>query len=145
MFDIITTEPDDSAVQTAINTVAQDKSNVVSAKGSYVLTTPTASHTEGGGGEDRNVLVIIGHGSANSLSDCQTWACYKKQFSHLNIEWDKKTSVYIVSCSTAGQSYSAFVHGNFAREVKATFPEATVWASSTPVNARTLEGDWEKL
>lgn len=151
MFDIITTELDDNAVSTAVSTVAHGAPSdcefeVASAHGNFVLTVPPrTSRTEGDGGASRDVLVIVGHGSANGLSKCATWADYKKQFEHANIDWTSKKQVYIVSCSTAADSNLAFFHGNFANEVKNDFKNATVWASSTVVNARTLEGTWQKL
>ena len=145
MFDIITTQYDNSAVKEAVETVAMGKQGIIEANGSYRLTVEGRRHaTEGDGGASRRVLVIVGHGSANGLSGCRTWAEYKIIFGNL-IEWSEKDTVYLVSCRGADESFEALGFGNISREVAKDFPDATVWASSTPVFVTTLQGTWEKV
>lgn len=144
MYDIITTEDYDETVMLAVNAIIKGVGVVPSTGGNYVFRTPSAARTAGNGGKNTDILVVVGHGSADSLSGMKNWKAYQSEFPNSGISWDTKTAVYVVACSTSG-SGNAFLHGNFARTVKAAFPRATVWASSSPVNALHLTGNWEKI
>lgn len=146
MFDIVTIEPEDAVVKKAVSTV-QTGNDIVSAPAEgYRYTALSTTLTKGDGGAAKKVLVVIGHAGADTLSGESTWSNYvKKVTATVDPGWrDDKTSVFLVACSTAATG-TKFVHGNIATEVKAQFPNATVWASSTAVSATDLSGDWEKI
>lgn len=140
MFDIVTITPEDDAVEIAVDALMNRKTKIVNpTKGFRFVTHNSAQEIDGGGSEQ--ILVIVGHGSANSLSGCKTWAEYQSNVcSDVNWKSDKK-SVYIVACSTADDG-EKFFYQNIADEIKKRFFGAKVWASSTVVNAKDLSGDW---
>jgi hypothetical protein len=144
MYDIVTIEPEDEIVQRAINCIIGRETNVTyPPKGGYRLIYRNVFHKEGDGG-DSNVLVIVGHGSPNGLSGTKTWRAYCEELT-AEIDWKKgKNSIFIVACSANGKGQK-FGYGNFAREIKDAYPKATVWASSSAVDANGLEGDWKTL
>ncbi len=146
MFDIVTIEPDDETVKKALKTV-QDGNNIVSApKAGYRYTALNATAMSGDGGTATKVLVVIGHAGPDTLSGETSWSNYvKKVTATVDPGWrDDKTTVYLVACSTAATG-TKFAYKNISDEVKAQFPNATVWASSTVVSATDLSGDWEKI
>lgn len=146
MYDIITTTPDDKTVMNAVNSIIKGGGVIPSPGGNYVFSTPNASQQEGNGGTGGHTLVIVGHGSAGSLSGCKDWSTYKSEFSGRDISWNSKTTVYIVACSTAAEGGSDyFNYQNFASTVKKDFPNATVWASKGNVGSISKNGDWEKI
>jgi len=144
VYDIITTEDDDQTVMAAVDAIIQGVGVVPATGGNYVFRTPTAARQSGNGGRNENILVVVGHASADRLSGMRNWSAYKSEFPNSGIQWNTKTAVYLVACSTAGQG-NTFLHGNFAGTVKAAFPHAVVWASESPVNALHLTGSWVRL
>lgn len=143
MFDIVTITPEDDAVEIAVDALMNRKAKIVSpTKGFRFVTHNSAQEIDGGGSEQ--ILVIVGHGSPDSLSGCKTWAEYKSNVFKSVDCWSDKKSVYVVACSTDSNS-NKFCYRNIADEIKESFSSATVWASSTPVNAGDLTGNWEKL
>lgn len=147
MYDIVTIEPEDRVVQTAYNNVIGGHLGVLpNPNGNYRLVVPGAVHTQGNGGTGSAVLVVVGHGSANSLSGAANWAAYVEEVGRDRVNWGEKTSVYLLACSTAAPDGNAFLHGNFAGSVRHAFGNnVTVWAASTAVGAGTLSGDWVRL
>lgn len=144
MFDIVTLEPEDGVVMSAINAIVDGQGAIPGPKRNYRLVVPGALRVEGNGGTGSSVLVVVGHASANVLSGCKSWAAFRQDVGDV-VPWAEKTSVYLAACSTAGDDGRQFLHGNIANEVKAAFPNATVWASSSNVSAGTQSGDWQKL
>lgn len=145
MFDIITIEPDDSVVMAAVNTITQGKAVIAQPKDGFRVFARDAVHVEGKGGSS-NILIIVGHASADSLSGSKTWQGFAQQVTATaDPNWNAdKSSVFIAACSTAG-SGTKFGYGNFANEIKAAFPHAVVWASKTAVYATDLSGDWVQV
>lgn len=78
MFDIITIEPDDSVVMAAVNTITQGKAIIAKPKDGYRVFARDALHVEGAGGS-ADMLIIVGHASADSLSGCKTWKGFAEQ------------------------------------------------------------------
>lgn len=144
MFDIVTLEPEDAIVMTAINAIVNGKGAIPSPSGNYRLVVPGDLQVEGDGGTGSKVLVVVAHGSVNSLSGYPTWAAFRDEVGN-RVPWTEKTTVYLAACSNAGEDGTQFLHGSIANEVKAAFPGATVWASSSDVSADTQSGDWHKL
>ena len=128
----------------AVSSIVRGQGAIPGPNGNYRFFVPGDQRVEGDGGTMSRVLVVIGHGSPNSLSSCKTWAEYRESVGE-RIDWKDKTTVYLASCSLAGEDGSQFLHGNIANEVKATFPNATVWASSVNVGSHTQSGDWHRL
>jgi hypothetical protein len=119
MFDIVTTEPEDKAVMTAVEVIKSGKAKLLGPKAGYRFIAVNDVAVAGCGGAEERVLVIV--------------------------DWRRgKDRVFLVACLTAGVG-TKFVHGNFANEVKAAFRGATVWASEGPVSASTLAGDWLRV
>ncbi|MBC1239128.1 hypothetical protein [Nostoc sp. 2RC] len=147
MYDIITTESEDTAVNQAVNSVIQGNVGVItSPNGHYRFITPSNTLLEGNGGQDQEVLVIVGHGSGDSLSGFKVWSRYKDDFKTQDLDWKTKKIVYILACSTASDEQQAYLgYKNFAETVKKDFPEATVWAASSSVSSQTLLGNWQKV
>jgi hypothetical protein len=147
MYHIITAQEGDNVVQLALKTVIEGKEGVLPGpSGNYIFVTPDSYKKEGDGGSKKNTLVVVGHGSSTSLSGCKNWTEYKKRFDKHNIDWDNKDHVYLLACNTAVEENANYVfYKNFADTVKSGFPNATVWACSSTVSGKTLNGDWEKL
>jgi len=144
MFDIITTEPEDSAVKMAVNVITTNPKAMISVPHSgFRYIAINAQHTEGDGGSGKDVLVVVGHAGPDSISGASTWSAYVQEVTaKVDPDWRKnKKTVYLVACSTAG-SGQKFLYQHIAQEVKNAFPGATVWASTTAVSARDLSGDW---
>jgi hypothetical protein len=145
MYDIVTLEPDNDEVKTALEKILGGQSDVIpDPKGGYTLFKPNAKPVERNGGGTESVLVIVGHGGPNVLSGKLTWREYKQA---LPGAWTERTpkSVWIVSCSTAGEGHG-FLTGNIAREVKRDYPDPiSVWASETGVDPEDLTGDWQVM
>jgi hypothetical protein len=143
MYDIVTLEPEDIAVITAVNAIKDGEGAIPGPNGNFRLFVPDNIRQEGNGGKSTRTLVIVGHGSANSLSGEKTWRGYRET---LPGDWGYDPDrVYVAACKTAGENGNAFLHGNIAREIKAAYPNATVWASTSDVTNRTQSGDWEKV
>ncbi len=145
MYDIVTLEPEDPVVMTAVNAIRTGQGAIPGPNGNYRFIVPGDVHVEGNGGVNSHVLVVVAHGNANSLSGRPTWAQYRGDVGHGAVNWGNKTHVYIAACSVAQGGGQAFLHGNIANEVAAFFPNATVWASSSNVSANTQNGDWHIL
>jgi len=143
-YDIVTLEPEDPVVMNAVNAIIKGTGAIPGPNGNYRFIAGNAVHVEGDGGANSQVLVVVAHGNANSLSGYSSWADFRNSVS-VNVDWANKTTVYLAACSTAGEDGAQFLHGNIANEVKAAFPNATVWASSSNVGSGTQSGDWHKL
>jgi hypothetical protein len=144
MYDIVTHEPEDHVVETAYNSIIGGHGAIPGPTGGYRLIVPGNTHAHGDGGAHSATLVVVGHGNVNSLSGYANWAAYQKNVNQ-HVNWAEKTHVYLAACSVNAPDGTAFLHGNFARSVKAAFPHAIVWASSSNVTARTQAGDWHQL
>lgn len=145
MYDILTLEPEDKVVIRAVNALIAGRTTLTHPAGNYRLLTPGGTHVEGDGGSGVEILVIVGHGSADALSGCASWPKYREHFED-EVDWDHKSVVYLAACSLSGDGGRAFEHGHFAAGVRKGFPRrVTVWASSTAVRGGDLTGDWEKL
>jgi len=150
MYVIVTLEMKDELVRKAINVIIKGRAGVLPGpKGNYCLFAVDAENPtqrEGDGGARSDVLAIVGHGGANDLSGCSTWQQFRQRTSHV-VDWTQinPASVYIVACSTSAEDGRQFLHGNIARNIKAAFPYATVWASSSGVEADRLTGDWQQV
>ncbi len=147
MYDIVTLEPGDPVVMTAVNAIRVGQGAIPGPNGQYRLIVPGGvPFQEGNGGVNSHVLVVVAHGNANSLSGRPTWAQFRNDVGHDAVDWGNKTQVYIAACSAAQGGGQAFLHGNIANEVRAFFPpNVTVWASSNNVDANTQNGDWQQL
>lgn len=148
MYDIITTTPEDKAVSAAVNVIIKGNAGVIPAPGgNYVYTAAGSSFKEGDGGAAAQTLVVVGHGSPTSLSGEKTWKDFASNFS--SVDWREKSRVYVVACSTAGETDTEeehlFFYKNFAHTVKAAFPNAVVWAAVSKVGSQSLTGDWEQI
>ena len=144
MYDIVTLEPDDKIVMAAVNAIVKGEGAIPGPKGNYRFIARNGLYIEGDGGNSCAVLVVVGHGNADSISGCDTWSELKQRVGG-DIDWKGKQTVYIVACSTYGEDGSKFLHGNIASEIKQDFPNATVWASASAVSSSTQSGDWHKL
>ena len=145
MYDIVTLEPEDPVVMTAVNAIRNGQGAIPGPNGNYRFIVPGNVYVEGDGGVNSHVLVVVAHGNANSLSGRPTWDQFRIDVGHGAVNWGNKTHVYIAACSTAQGGGQAFLHGNIANEVNAFFPNATVWASDSDVDAHTQNGDWHIL
>ncbi len=146
MYDIVTLEPGDPVVMIAINAIVAGQGAIPGPNGHFRVIMPGGMPFQGGdGGVNSHVLVVVAHGNANSLSGRPTWAQFLDDVGHDAVNWGNKTHVYIAACSAAQGGGQAFLHGNIANEVRAFFPNATVWASSSNVSAITQDGDWQQL
>lgn len=149
MFDIVTIEPEDEVVKSAINLIINGKGHPIpSPGGNYRYIAVDAVHMQGNGGASCEILCIVGHADADDLSGEKTWKNYVQAVSAGSTDWkSNKTSVYLVACSTAGTDGTKFLHGNIANEIKSSFPGAKVWASSTDVGVTDsgFTGEWQKL
>jgi hypothetical protein len=141
VYDIVTTEPEDRVVMIAVNAIVRGEGAIPGPNGNYRFVVPGDIKVEGDGGTNNSTLVVVAHGSAQSLGGRQTWRSFRETLGD-NISWTDAKKVYLAACSTAGEDPSRFLHGSIAAEVKAAFPLATVWASSTNVDSRTQSGDW---
>ncbi|NVD96660.1 hypothetical protein [Massilia sp. BJB1822] len=147
MFDIVTLEPDDAVVAKAIDTIIKVANHTVNAPSDgYRYIAGNTVTVEGDGGSQSNVLVIVGHAGADSLSSKKTWKSYMQAVTAaVDPDWRVgKKSVFLVACSTAGEG-TKFGYGNMATEIKEWFSTATVWAASDPVSAKDLSATWHKL
>lgn len=147
MFDIVTLEPEDSAVEMAVAVVTTNQSDVVGVpKTGYRFIAINNVRVEGDGGSDKDVLVVIGHAGPDSISGARTWAEYVQGVTaKADPDWrSNKKTVFLVACSTADAGQK-FLYRNIADEVKKAFPKATVWASTTAVSARDLTGTWTQV
>lgn len=146
MYDILTFESEDDTVKKAVNAVRKGQSGVTpNPEENYRFIVPSKLYKEGNGGENKSTLVLVGHGSANKLSGQDTWDEYKENFRDY-IGGITYTTIFIVACSTANEKGgNKFAYQNWAQTLKKAYPNATVWASSTEVNAETLEGDWVQV
>ena len=144
MYDIVTLEPEDAVVMTAVDAIVQGAGAIPGPNGNYQFYASGSTEAVGDGGRASTVLVVVGHGGANSLSGRSTWKEYREDVGS-SVPWAEKTRVYLAACSTAGGNGASFLHGNIAQEVKAAFPNAKVWASSSSVSSRTQSGDWQLL
>lgn len=144
MYDIFTLEPENAAVMTACNNVARGVGLLPATNNHYRFIVPGDVHVNGNGGATERILVLVGHGAVNRLSRHNTWRTYADDIHSVDLR--EKTSVFLLSCGTAGEDGRAFVHGNFANEVKQAFgPAVRVWASTTSVDGTTMLGDWVQL
>jgi hypothetical protein len=141
VYDIVTTEPEDRVVIIAVNSIVNGEGAIPGPDGNYRFAVPGSMRVEGDGGTKSSTLVVVAHASAKSLGGQQTWRSFREALG-ADIRWADVTKVYLAACSTAGEDPSRFLHGSIAAEVKAAFPHATVWASSTNVGSRTQSGDW---
>jgi hypothetical protein len=144
MYDIVTLEPEDKDVMTAVNAIIDAEGAIPGTNGNYRFFVPGAVSVEGDGGANSHVLVVVAHGNVNSLSGHKSWADFQNSVPE-GVDWANVTTIYIAACSVAGEDGTAFLNGNIANEVKAAFSNATVWASSSDVNSGTLAGDWHML
>jgi hypothetical protein len=147
MFDIVTMQPEDNIVETAINSIIQGKGVIPSPNGNYRYFAVDTVHTVGDGGAGRQVLVVVGHGSPNTLSGYESWKRFKEDVNshHKNSDiFGNKKTVYIAACSIGGEG-NQFLYGNIAQEIKNDFPNATVWVSISKVGSITQSGDWQQL
>ena len=144
MFDIVTIEPKDAVVLKAVHTLTEGNAVIANPSGNYRFIARNACLAEGDGGTNKEILVIVGHASPDSISHCRTWQAFKQDVT-VDVDWTTgKTSIYIAACSTAGEG-TKFAYGNFANEIKAAFPNAVVWASNSAVDANDLSGDWQQV
>ncbi|TWI77955.1 hypothetical protein IQ13_4197 [Lacibacter cauensis] len=142
MYTIYCIELADPVVETAYAALQNDTQVVLPpTNGNYVLVTGNSSQVFGDGNPTKNIAVILGHGSPNGVSGQKTYLLYAAR---LHSSPANPSSIYVVSCDTAAEG-SLFAYGNFANSVKTAFPEATVWASETGVDADTFEGDWVQV
>lgn len=144
MYDIVTLEPEDAVVKTAINAIVKGQGAIPGPDGNYRFIARNAVLVEGDGGADSAVLVVVGHGDTNRLSGCKTWSEFKGYLGG-DIDWQEKGIVFLAACATAQEGGLQFLHGNIANDIKKNFPHATVWASASNVSASTQQGDWQKL
>lgn len=142
MYDILTLEPDDKVVMVAVNSIIKGGGFVPKPPGNYQFWARNAMKKKGDGGSTSDTAVIVGHANANSISDCKNWSQFQENFTE--VDWGKKTKVYLVACSTNGEG-NKFVYGNIATEIKSNLPNAIVWASTSPVYADDQSGDWHLL
>lgn len=145
MFDIVTLEPEDPIVMSAVNGIVGGQEGPLPSPGkNYRLYLGSASSKEGDGGTAKHVVAIVGHGAANVISGHGTFKSYLADCSG-EIDWKNATSIYLVACSTSASDGRAFLTGHIAQEVADTFPKAAVWASPTAVTAKNQAGDWDKV
>ncbi|WP_020476486.1 hypothetical protein [Zavarzinella formosa] len=144
MYDIVTLEPEDKVVMAAVNAIIAGNGAIPGPNGNYRFIAPGGTKVAGDGGAKNAVLVVVAHGSPDTLSSCKTWPLYKSDVTEA-VDWAGKTTVFLAACSTAGTDGGKFLHGNIANQVKADFPKATVWASDCDVTAGTQAGNWHKL
>lgn len=145
MFDIVTIQATDAVVATAVKTIIEKTGYIAVPDDGYRLIAGDKCQVVGKGGS-ANTLVVVGHAGPDSISDQKTWDAFAKRVTaSVDPDWRKdKTRVYLVACSTSAEG-TKFGHGNIANEIKAKFPDAKVWASTTAVLATDLSGDWEVL
>jgi len=147
MYDIVTLEPEDGAVERGVNAIIKGQGTIPDPQGNYRYIVPGSHHVEGDGGTHSHVVVVVGHGTANSISKRNTFAKFREDAGDV-VDWKNATTIVLVPCSTNAEDGTAFLHGNIAHEVKAACPHATVWASSTAVTRGSQSGwhaDWHKL
>jgi len=144
MYDIATLELDDGIVMVAVNAIINGQTFVPGPGGNYRLFAVNDKKVIGDGGANRHVLVIVGHGGANELSGCRTWTEFRQSVTG-GVDWSNAATVYVAACSTLGEDGTQFLHGSIANDIKAAFPGATVWASTSNVRAGDLAGNWERL
>lgn len=143
MYDIVTLEPEDPVVMTAINAIVNNKACIAAPEGGFRFFAVNAKRAEGDGGANKHVLVVVGHGGLNSLSGYPSWAAFRDSAPD-GVDWAGAAQVYIAACSTLGDG-KQFLYGSIAREIKADFPDAQVWVSTSNVSGKTLRGDWQML
>jgi hypothetical protein len=144
MYDLVTLEPEDRVVMTAVNAIVGGQGAIPGPNGNYRFFAVNDVVVEGDGGAASHTLVVVAHGSDNKLSGHRTWAAYRQAVQGA-VDWSNANRVYLAACSVGGDNGNAFVHGNIANEVKSSFPNATVWASKSNVSSRTQSGDWQML
>ncbi|HVI07295.1 MAG TPA: hypothetical protein VND65_03270 [Candidatus Binatia bacterium] len=144
MYDIVTLEPEDRKVMTAVSAIINGQGAIPGPPGGHHrFFVPGDVKQEGDGGQAVRTLVIVGHGNANRLSRKETWEAYRED---LPGDWGGNPDrVYIASCRTVADGGRAFVFGNIASQIKAAYPNARVWASTTNVDAGAQFGNWEEI
>ncbi len=126
------------------NAIIKGSTTVPGPKQGYRLFVPGNMSLKGNGGASQGIVVVVGHGSVNNLSGFSTWKAYQDDVSD-KVDWASAETIYIVSCSTAGEGGNRFAYGNIASEVCSAFAKKAIWASKSAVTAKTGEGDWVKL
>lgn len=144
MYDILALEITDEVVKMSVDVVMNGTSEVTpNPEGNFRLFTNGGSNMikHGNGGENSNVVVVIGHANSNEFVQYSSWDALCSDFS--NASWGNAASIFLVACSTADEG-EKFVYGNMAQEA-ATKLNKSVWASSGLVYANDLNGTWKKI
>ncbi|MGO4486706.1 MULTISPECIES: hypothetical protein [Rhizobium] len=138
MYQIVSIDMQDTTVKEAVDTIMNGRQNYISKPtGEFELITENSASKQGNG-DSQKFLVIVGHGGPDGVSGTTTWKNYCKQLCKMP---DEPETIYVVACSTASEG-RLFLYGNFARSVKESFQNATVWASEDLVEVPSLNGKW---